>query len=70
MTTKTGHWLAVGLNPGEVVDWTHQVRDGLVDKYLDQVHRAGGLCVAAHPHAPYPSGDFMFPFLGLDVVEV
>ncbi|MFJ4840176.1 CehA/McbA family metallohydrolase [Streptomyces sp. NPDC088746] len=70
VTTKTGHWLALGLDPGEVVDWKHPVRDGLVDKCLDQVHRAGGLCVAAHPHAPYPSGDFMFPFLGFDVVEV
>ncbi|MGW2399638.1 CehA/McbA family metallohydrolase [Kitasatospora sp. NPDC001664] len=70
VTTRTGHWLALGLDPGEVVDWNHQVMDGLVDKWLDQVHRAGGLCVAAHPHAPYPSGDFMFPFLGFDVVEV
>ncbi|WP_406156404.1 CehA/McbA family metallohydrolase [Streptomyces canus] len=70
VTTKTGHWLALGINPGEVVDWNHQVRDGLVDKFLDQVHRVGGLCVAAHPHAPYPSGNFMFPFRGFDVVEV
>jgi hypothetical protein len=28
------------------------------------------MCVAAHPHAPYPSGTFTFPFQGLDVVEV
>ncbi len=26
--------------------------------------------MAAHPHAPYPSGVFMFPFRGFDVVEV
>ncbi|MFJ4184990.1 CehA/McbA family metallohydrolase [Kitasatospora sp. NPDC089509] len=70
VTTRTGHWLALGLGPGQVVDWNHQVRDGLVDECLDQVHRVGGLCVAAHPHAPYPSGDFMFPFHGFDVVEV
>ncbi|KUM81735.1 histidinol phosphatase [Streptomyces griseorubiginosus] len=70
VTTKTGHWLALGISPGEVVDWNHQVRDGLIDKCLAQVHRAGGLCVAAHPHAPFPSGGFMFPFLGFDVVEV
>ncbi|MFI8437888.1 CehA/McbA family metallohydrolase [Streptomyces sp. NPDC079020] len=70
VTTKTGHWLALGINPGEVVDWNHQVGDGLIDHCLDQVHRVGGLCVAAHPHAPYPSGDFMFPFRGFDVVEV
>ncbi|MGP3938622.1 CehA/McbA family metallohydrolase [Streptomyces sp. 6N106] len=70
VTTKNGHWLALGINPGEVVDWNHRVRDGLIDQCLDQVHRVGGLCVAAHPHAPYPSGDFMFPFRGFDVVEV
>ncbi|MFD5871418.1 CehA/McbA family metallohydrolase [Streptomyces sp. NPDC060322] len=70
VTTKTGHWLALGLEPGKVIDWNHQVRDGLIKQCLDQVHRLGGLCVAAHPHAPYPSGDFMFPFRGFDVVEV
>ncbi|MDY0812688.1 CehA/McbA family metallohydrolase [Kitasatospora purpeofusca] len=70
VTTKTGHWLALGIGPGEVVDWNHQARDGLVGNCLDQVHRVGGLCVAAHPHAPYPSGDFMFQFRGFDVVEV
>ncbi|MDH6118305.1 hypothetical protein ABH930_001305 [Kitasatospora sp. GAS204A] len=70
VTTRTGHWLALGTTPGQVVDWNHEVRNGLIDRCLDQVHQVGGLCVAAHPHAPYPSGDFMFPFRGLDVVEV
>ncbi len=53
-----------------MVDWNHQAGDGLLGPCLDQVHRTGGVCVAAHPHAPYPSGDFMFPFPGFDVVEV
>ncbi|MGI5405107.1 PHP domain-containing protein [Streptomyces sp. CA-135486] len=70
VTTKTGHWLALGIKPGEIVDWNHQVRDGLIGQCLDQVHQAEGLCVAAHPHAPCPSGDFMFPFRGFDVAEV
>ncbi|WP_243869026.1 CehA/McbA family metallohydrolase [Streptomyces liangshanensis] len=70
VTTKTGHWLALGIEPGQVVDWNHQVRDASVGRYVEQVHRVGGLCVAAHPHAPYPSGDFMFPFGDFDVVEV
>ncbi|MFD5789486.1 CehA/McbA family metallohydrolase [Streptomyces sp. NPDC127037] len=70
VTTKTGHWLALGTMPDQVVDWNHQVGDGLIDQCLDQVHRVGGLCVAAHPHAPYPSGDFMFPLRDFDVVEV
>ena len=70
VTTSTGHWLALGIQPGQVVDWRYRVRDGLVGQHLDQVHQVGGLCVAAHPHAPYPSGVFMYPYQGFDVVEV
>lgn len=35
-----------------------------------RVHRVGGLCVAAHPYAPYQSGTFMYPYQGFDLVEV
>ncbi|MFD8221520.1 CehA/McbA family metallohydrolase [Streptomyces sp. NPDC059697] len=70
VTTGTGHWLALGIGPGQVVDWEYRVRDGLIDQHLDQVHGVGGLCVAAHPYAPYPSGGFMYPYQGFDVVEV
>ena len=70
IVTDTGHWLALGLEPGQVVDWRYGLRDGLIDRALDHVHQAGGLCVAAHPHAPYPSGAFMYPFQGFDAVEV
>jgi hypothetical protein len=70
VTTQTGHWLALGILPGQVLDWRYGVRDNMVDRHLDEVHRAGGLCVAAHPHAPYPSGTFMYPYQGFDVVEV
>ncbi|MEU4407717.1 CehA/McbA family metallohydrolase [Streptosporangium sp. NPDC023963] len=69
-TSQTGHWLALGINPGQVVDWRYRVRDDMIGKHLNQVHQAGGLCVAAHPHAPYPSGVFMYPFEGFDAVEV
>ncbi|WP_377267023.1 CehA/McbA family metallohydrolase [Peterkaempfera sp. SMS 1(5)a] len=70
VTTPTGHWLALGIRPGQLVDWRYRVRDRLVAGQLDQVHRAGGICVAAHPHAPYPSGDFMYSYQGFDAVEV
>lgn len=70
VTTQTGHWLALGIDPGQVVDWRYGLRDDMLVRHLDQVHRAGGLCVVAHPYAPYPSGVFMYPFHGLDVVEV
>ncbi|WP_405614980.1 CehA/McbA family metallohydrolase [Streptomyces sp. NBC_01511] len=70
VTTRTGHWLALGVLPGQVVDWRYGLRDDVIGRHLTEVHRAGGLCVAAHPHAPYPSGTFMYPYDGFDVVEV
>lgn len=70
VTTLTGHWLALGIGPGQVVEWRYGVRHGVIGRYLSQVRQAGGLCVAAHPHAPYPGGFFMYPFDGFDAVEV
>jgi hypothetical protein len=70
VTTATGHWLALGVRPGELVDWQYRVRDGVIGRQVDRVRGADGLCVAAHPYAPYPSGVFMYPYQGFDVVEV
>ncbi len=70
VTTPTGHWLALGIQPGQLVDWRYRVRDERLDRHLDDVHHAGGLCVAAHPHMPLASCGFMFPYDGFDAVEV
>jgi hypothetical protein len=70
VTTRTGHWLALGIDPGQVVDWQYGVGDDVIDHHLNQVHRAGGLCVAAHPYAPYPTGVCEYPFHRFDAVEV
>jgi hypothetical protein len=67
VTTQTGHRLALGIHPGQVVEWRYRVQDETVDRHLDQVHQSGGLCVAAHLHAPYASGEFMCPYQGFDV---
>ncbi|MEU8817305.1 CehA/McbA family metallohydrolase [Actinoplanes sp. NPDC048796] len=58
VTTDLGHWLALGLDLGQAVDG------------VDQVRRAGGLTVVAHPFAPYPTGTFRHPFEDFDAVEV
>ncbi|RIV41537.1 CehA/McbA family metallohydrolase [Micromonospora radicis] len=70
VTTHTGHWLALGLDPGQSVEWRYGVRDDAIGRHLDQVRRHGGLCVAAHPHAPYPHGTSMYPYRCFDAVEV
>jgi hypothetical protein len=68
--TRTGHWLALGVGPGQVVEWRYGVRDDMIGRHVNRVHEAGGLCVAAHPHAPYPGGVFMYSVDGFDAVEV
>jgi hypothetical protein len=70
VTTKTGHWLALGIDPGQLVEWGYGIGDDAVGRPVGQVHQAGGLCVAAHPHAPYPGGVFLYPFDWFDAVEV
>jgi hypothetical protein len=70
VVTQTGHWLALGLGPGQVAEWRYGVRHGVLGEHVSRVRQAGGLCVAAHPHAPYPGGTFMYPFEGFDAVEV
>jgi hypothetical protein len=70
VVTRTGHWLALGVRPGQVVDWRYGVHDNAIGRQLAAVHRAGGVCVAAHPYAPYDSGTFLYAYEGFDVVEV
>ncbi len=70
VTTESGHWLALGIRPGQLVDWRYGVRDQVVQQHLDQVHAVSGIGVVCHPHAPYPTGTFRYPYDGFDVVEV
>jgi hypothetical protein len=70
VTTRRGHWLAVGLRPGEVID-PRECETGQAPRdALRHVHDQGGLAVAAHPHAPYDTGTFQYPYDGFDAVEV
>ncbi len=68
VVTRTGHWLAVG--SGRLVESRYGIRDGAVDSELARVRDDGGICVAAHPHAPYPSGQLAYPLEEFDAVEV
>jgi hypothetical protein len=70
VVTQTGHWLALGTEPGQLADWRYGVRHGMIGRHVNRVRLAGGLAVAAHPHAPYPGGAFMYPFEEFDAVEV
>jgi hypothetical protein len=70
VTTETGHWLALGLPPGQVIDWRYAAGDDEIDRHLAEVVREGGLTVVAHPYAPFPTGAFRYPHHGFDAIEV
>ena len=60
VTTRDGHWLALGLPPGAVVDWRYRAADGGLGRALAGLRDRGGLAVAAHPFCPFPGGGWGF----------
>ncbi len=72
VTTRNGHWLAVGLPAGSWIDWRYRAADGQLPRFTDLVRRLGGMAIAAHPFVPVPSirWDFGADWVGLDAVEV
>jgi hypothetical protein len=70
ITTRNGHFLAVGLPPGAWVDWRYRATDGSFVEFARRIHRAGGLVVAAHPYCPFVGCAWKFGYERLDAVEV
>ncbi|MEV8534944.1 CehA/McbA family metallohydrolase [Streptomyces sp. NPDC051211] len=70
VTTRTGHVLAVGTDPGTFVDWRYRARDNRFGRFAQTVHGAGGLVVPAHPHAACLGCAWKFGFADADAVEV
>ena len=70
VTTRHGHWLAVGLSPRAWVDWRYGPSDGVFPRFAAQVRDDGGLVVAAHPSVPLPGSAWEFGFDHVDALEV
>ncbi|MCY0956831.1 CehA/McbA family metallohydrolase [Streptomyces sp. H27-H5] len=70
VTTRTGHVLAIGTDPGTFVDWRYRARDGRFERFARAVRQAGGLVVPAHPHATCIGCAWKFGFGEADAVEV
>ncbi|MDN3292993.1 CehA/McbA family metallohydrolase [Streptomyces ficellus] len=70
VTTRSGHVVAVGTDPGTFVDWRYRARDNRFGHYAREIRRAGGLVVPAHPHATCIGCNWKFGFGEADVVEV
>jgi hypothetical protein len=71
VTTRTGHWPAWNLPAGKWIDWRYRSSDPKAFLWFaTQVHRAGGLVVAAHPFAPCVGCSWEYDYQPADVVEV
>lgn len=70
ITTRTGHVLAVGTDPGTFVDWRYRAREGPFGRFARAIRGAGGLVVPAHPHATCIGCAWKFGFDEADAVEV
>ncbi|WP_327403316.1 CehA/McbA family metallohydrolase [Streptomyces sp. NBC_01288] len=70
VTTRNGHVVALGTEPGTFVDWRYRARDNRFGRYAREIRRAGGLVVPAHPHATCIGCAWKFGFGEADAVEV
>lgn len=71
VTTRHGHWLAVGLPQGEWVDWRYGPADqGAFESHARRVHSLGGLTIAAHPLTPAAGSFWEFGLDRVDALEV
>ncbi len=70
VTTRNGHVVALGTDPGTFVDWRYRARDNRFGRFARQIRRAGGLVVPAHPHATCIGCNWSNGFGEADAVEV
>ncbi|MEV6783817.1 CehA/McbA family metallohydrolase [Streptomyces sp. NPDC051098] len=70
VTTRNGHLLALGTDPGTFVDWRYRAKDNRFGHYAGEIRRAGGLVVPAHPHATCIGCNWKFGFGEADALEV
>ncbi|MFC6067738.1 CehA/McbA family metallohydrolase [Streptomyces ochraceiscleroticus] len=70
ITTRNGHVVAMGTDPGVFLDWRYRARDNAFGKYARAARRAGGLVIPAHPHATCIGCNWKFGLNEADAVEV
>ena len=71
VTTRDGHWLAIGLPAGSWIDWRYRSTDQQLARFMKQVRDLGGLAAIAHPSVPIPAtGWTQGPLEQADAIEV
>jgi hypothetical protein len=72
VTTRGGHWLALGIPAGTWIDWRYRPEDGRLATFTGLVEELGGVAVVCHPYNPVPSIRWGFgtDYAGMHAVEV
>ena len=70
VTTRNGHYLALGLPPGDWIDWRYRARDMHFGEAAQTIHDSGALVVPAHPYCAYVACRWKFGYDQADAVEV
>lgn len=70
VTTRNGHVVALGTDPGTFVDWRYRARDGAFGRFARRIRQAGGLVVPAHPYGTCVGCNWKYGFEDADAVEV
>ena len=70
ITTRNGHYNALGLRPGQWIDWRYRAEDGQIGRFLREIHGVGGLAMINHPYCPFVGCDWRFGYDGMDAIEV
>jgi hypothetical protein len=60
VTTRNGHYLAIGLDGGEWIDWRYRARDDAFGRFTRQIRRAGGIVVPAHSYGTSLASQWKF----------
>ncbi|WP_458207865.1 CehA/McbA family metallohydrolase [Haladaptatus sp. NG-SE-30] len=70
VTTRAGHYNALGLEPDQWIDWRYTPEDDELAGFVQQVHDVGGIAVANHPFCPYEGCGWRFGYETIDAIEV
>jgi hypothetical protein len=70
VTTRNGHYLALGVPPGDWIDFRYRARDHHFGEAARTIHRSGALLVPAHPYCAYVACRWKFGYDEADAVEV
>lgn len=72
VTTRAGHWLAMGVPAGTWVDWRYRPADDRLSTFVALVRDLGGVAIACHPNNPVPSIQWGYghDYADVDAVEV